>query len=177
MPYAFGIDHDGKPDVEARACLDEALAIAGKKSRDFDIIIFLGAGMPERTKPYGAESLAASAAAYLRKKGWPAIRIVTSPVGYSTVTETCALYDYLKCCLCPRSMIIGVVSSWWHIPRVWAVCRIILGGSVKIHVSKTGHSGKALICDILREIPALPRSIFMALTSRRKRDRNVKVSQ
>ena len=169
MPYAFGVDHNGEPDAEARVRLDDALAIAMSKIRDFDIMIFLGAGMSERTKPYGAESLAASAAAYLQKKGWLAKCIVTRPMGYSTLTETCALYDYIKQCSCPREdMVIEVVSSWWHIPRVWTVCRIMFGSSVKVRISQTGHSGKTLLYDILREIPALPRSALMAWALQKK---------
>ena len=69
MPYAFGIDYNGKPDAEARVRLDEALARATSKSRDFDVMIFLGAGMPEHTRPYDVKSLAASGAAYLQEIG------------------------------------------------------------------------------------------------------------
>ena len=162
MPFAFGVDHDGRPDSEARARLDKALEIA-RGIYGYPVYIFLGAGMPECTMKYSVESLAASATAYLKEKGWPADRIITRALGYSTVVETCALANYLKCRVSSGDrVIIKVVSSWWHTPRVWAVCRILLGWSVRVHVSKTGHSGKALIYDMAREMLAFPRSILMA---------------
>ena len=160
MPYAFGLEDNGMPDAEARARLDRALELA----RDIEcltsqnVIIFLGAGMEDRTRLKGSESLAASSKAYLESKGWSADQIRCNAFGYDTVTETLSFYGYAD----GSDRIVYAVTSWWHKPRVWAVCRIIFGRRIKVYASPSGHSGFRLVRDIVREIPALPRSVFMA---------------
>ena len=169
MPYAFGIDKNGRPDAEARARLDKAYASAKEKIERFDVIIFLGAGMSEYTQRYGVASLAMASSLYLQEWGWPEDRIVMRPIGYSTMTETRALRDYLAGCKCfPDQVQVEVASSWWHAPRVSATCMVFFGSSVRIVQSSTEHTGKKLIIDIMREILALPRSVLMAWYARKK---------
>ena len=169
MPYAFGLDPDGRPDAEAQTRLDKAFALAREKITHFDVTIFLGAGMPERTRRYGIASLAEASSLYLQGKGWPRERIVMRPVGYSTMTETQTLCDYLITCKCyPGQMLVEVVSSWWHAPRVWAACRLIFGRGIKIYASPSGHSGFMLVYDIAREILALPLSVYRARMARKQ---------
>ena len=166
MPYAFGLEKDGMPDAEARARLDRALKIARDVQclTNSNVIIFLGAGMEDRTRPKGSESLEASSKAYLESKGWPADQIRCNAFGYNTVTETLSFYGYAY----GSERIIYAVTSWWHEPRVWAVCRVIFGRGIKVYASPSGHSGFMLIYDIAREILALPLSVYRARIARKQ---------
>ena len=167
MPYAFGLEDNGMPDAEARERLDEALKIARDlidHLTDSNIIIFLGAGMGDRTRPKGSESLAASSKVYLESRGWSADQIRCNAFGYNTVTETLSFYGYAE----GSDRIIYVVTSWWHWPRVWVVCRLIFGRGIKVYASPSGHSGFMLIYDIAREILALPLSVYRARIARKQ---------
>ena len=165
MPYACGVDRAGMPDAEAKARLDKALAVARRKcERGLDVIIFLGAGMPERTRKYGYASSAESATVYLQDAGWPAERIVQRPKGFRTTVETFAFYQYLHE-LGDQEYTLEVVSSWVHIARVWMICRIVFGSSVRISISRSGFRGKTLLEMLLREVVAIPHSFLLTITN------------
>ena len=157
MPYAFGLDHDGTPDVEAKVRLDKALFLANEKKGN----IFLGAGMYKYAARRGAISLSYSAYQYLIGRGMGKEKIKDYADGYNTMTETLAFWQYLGL-RNQRDAIVEVATSWWHVPRVWAVCRIIFGRSIKVHAVQSMHSGPNLVYDMVREIAAFPRSVFMA---------------
>ena len=163
MPFAYGVDGTGMPDAEARARLDKALEVAIYIKRlGHPIMIFLGAGMPERTERYGFASLAASAKAYLEARGWPSEKIVMYPKGYSTMTEALAFYVYLEGC--NRDTCLHFVTSWLHIARVYAVCRTIFGfrRPMGFYPAVSPLKGRTLVRFLLREAIALPRSVYMA---------------
>ena len=170
MAYACGLNREGRPDREAQARLDKALEIAKEKRRSFDVFIFLGAGMPERTEKYGVASLAAASASYLEEKGWPKSQIVVEPVGYNTVVETRAFRDCLRLVRLANmradEMEVHVVSSWVHAPRVWIVAHLLLGWSVHVHASRTGFRAKKMWYYLAYEIAALPQSIVRAVRTR-----------
>ncbi len=167
MPFAFGVDHTGMPNAEARARLDKALEVARDLNVTAPVIFFLGAGMRYRTERYGIPSLAASAKLYLVSQGWPSDQIAMKPLGFSTMTETMAFRKYLQnvdgySCL-------HFVTSWMHIVRVWMVCRTIFGSStpMKFYASCTPLKGRALVHFLAREAIALPRSVYMAWHARK----------
>ena len=168
MPYAFGLDKDGTPDAEARARMDKALAIVSDKSYLDAPSIFLGAGMQECAQSRGAISLSDSGVKYLEMRGLSKHRIGVDARGWNTVTETYALYGYFKDV--ERNVIIEAATSWWHVPRVWAVCRIIFGRPIKVHATRSAHSSFRLLYDIMREVIAFPRSALMAASIRKKKN-------
>ena len=160
MPYAFGLDKDGASDTEARARLDKALEIVRNQSPLIAPSIFLGAGMEKYAKAHGISSLSHAGAWYLRTRGWSRHQVAMDARGRDTVTEALVLYAYFK--EVEKSVIIEVTTSWWHVPRVWAVCRIIFDRPIKVHATRSTHSGFRLLYDIVREAVALPRSVFIA---------------
>jgi len=170
MPFAFGVDEVGMPNDEARARLDKALEVAWHISvekqilgKGMKVIIFLGANMPERTEKYGISSLAESAKLYLVSKGWPEDKIVMNPKGYNTMVEIMALREHLQDSTEVYSRL-HFISSWMHIPRVYAICKTIFGfhARMKFHASSTPLRGRTLAYFLLREAVALPHSVCMA---------------
>ncbi len=169
MPFAFGVDETGMPDAEAKARLDKALEVATRiKKLGHPIMIFLGAGMPERTQKYGIPSLAASAKLYLVSKGWPENQIAMNPKGYSTMIETMAFREYLEGV--DGDIGLHFVTSWLHIARVYAVCQTIFWGRnsvrMEFYPAVTPFKGRTLVHFLLREAIALPRSVYMAWRAR-----------
>lgn len=160
MPYAFGLTKDGKPDTETAARLDKAYSLAERKGKK--TIIFLGAGMQAYAQTKGAYSLATPMRAYLRTKTWPIDRIKVYSKGYDTVTETLSFQQFLMQHTAGDLTMVETATSWWHVPRVRMICRIIFGTSIKVHPAPTTHSIFRLAYDIVREVGAFPPSAFRA---------------
>ena len=157
MPYGFGLENDGTPDAEAKVRLDKTMLIANKKNGS----IFLGAGMQGYAQTKGGESLSSAAYCYLQTKGWQTIRIKMCAQGHNTVTETLTFRTFL--CVDSCDDVVGeVVTSWWHVPRVWMICCLIFGKPIVVHAASSTHSGFLLIYDIAREVLAFPRSVLHA---------------
>lgn len=163
MPYAFHLNNNGTPDLEARARLDEAVRIA--RSKNFGTI-FLGAGMQDYARKRGAASLSFAAWRYLRTKGWPPQQKFIWDTGHNTVTETLAFYSFLR--QSHHRIEIETVTSWWHKPRVWLVCRIIFGRPITVHSTRSTLSLPHLCFCIARETAALPVSAFRARGAAKK---------
>ena len=157
MPYAFGLNDDGTVDTETKVRLDQALCAANEKKGN----IFLGAGMYKYAQKKGAISLSYSAYQYLIEKGVSKDKIKDYADGYNTMTETLAFWQYVSL-HDQRDAIIEAATSWWHVPRVWAVCRIIFGRSIKVHAVRSTHSSLNIVYDMVREIAAFSRSVFIA---------------
>ena len=164
MPYAFGLEKDGTPDAEARVRLDKALAVTREQGGHVDPFIYLGAGMEERARLRGVESLAASAQAYLELKNWSKDQTVIYPNGCNTVTETLGFFEYVTVDDYDKDSdyIAEATTSWWHAPRARMVCRLLFGGSVKVHSAPSTHRGFDLLYGIMREVAAFPLSAFHA---------------
>ena len=160
MPYAFKLNDDGTPDAEAKVRLDDAAAIVNQRNG----VIFLGAGMENYAKTKGANSLSESAHRYLITKGLSEHRIAIRVEGFNTVTETRAFRTFLSL-HASDNHVCEVVTSWWHVPRVWLVCRIIFGKAIKVHGTSSAHFGFQLVYDIAREMVVLPYSVCMAVNS------------
>ena len=160
MPYAFHLEDDGTLDPEAKIRSDKALRIAENNQES---IIVLAAGWQKYAEQRGVASLAHAAMTYLKTKGWPQNRMRVSPEGYNTVTETAILYRVTLCdnnLFCPKY----VVTSWWHKPRVWLVCRILFPdlSMPQVYATRTTRRGLLLVRDMLRECIAIPKSVFEA---------------
>lgn len=157
MPYAYRLEDDGTLDPEARSRCDNALRIAQNNT---EMKIVLAAGWQEYAHKRGAESLAQAAETYLKTKNWPHHKIHVSAKGFNTVTETSVFYRVISL----RSYMgyLGAVTtSWWHVPRVWLVCKIIFKPykTPLVYAAPTTLGLRALAYNILRECIAIPKSI------------------
>jgi uncharacterized SAM-binding protein YcdF (DUF218 family) len=59
---------------------------------------------------------------YFRNMGWPSKRILTPPAAHNTFGETKSAFDILKE---NNADSVFVVSSWYHIPRIWVMWRYL----------------------------------------------------
>lgn len=157
VPYAFGVDENGLPDAEGkRRCLG-ALALVGKFP---DVVIVLGAGMPEKLTGKPVQTLAGSASWFLQQQGLSILHMLLNPKGRSTARETAAAYEVIPP-ISRHSVVFGV-TSWWHGPRVWLCGRIIFGRNFRVKGVGTTHHGMVLARDIVHEIVAMPKSFVEA---------------
>lgn len=76
---------------------------------------------------------------HLTGQGVPAKQIIFQPSGYTTIDETNAFLTIIRqCCLQPSAPII-VISTWYHLPRIWWLW-LVRGKAVKIAASWKGAS-------------------------------------
>lgn len=129
VTYAAGFGR-GKSfiDSTARKRCDKALEVA----RRYENVIFvLGAGISAVGLRRHHASLADEMAKYFESKGWPRERIITNPLGYDTVSETAAAIEAIELSSKEPAAIIAV-TSWYHVPRVFAIWRWGFGKKVAV---------------------------------------------
>ena len=124
--YARGLKSDGSVCDEGRLRCDLGLEMAKAIPNSF---IVLGAGIPEYAELNYVSSLAEAMAIYFANNGWPREKILINPKGYETVGETIAAYEAIKK---SGKGPITVVSSWYHVFRIWLIWIFRFGIFVKV---------------------------------------------
>jgi len=116
---------NGAPCPDARGRLRKAMKIA--RETDGTIVIGVGSFPGKQTFEFSEAS-----ARYLNEQGWPSERILVNPAGWNTINESIAAYEAIKKAGGGK---IVVVSTWYHILRVWLIWAIVLKKFVRVGIN------------------------------------------
>lgn len=128
----------------------EAIEILRKLKK---AILVVTSGVPKRGTTPHSNALKK----YVLEWGIPNHRVIENPAGTDTVTDTIAILEAIK----RKSGPVIVVTSWYHIPRVWIIwtaLRIFFDFGRKVSFRATGGVTRPIF-SLLCEIFAIPKSI------------------
>lgn len=159
MLYGGKVD-DGKlnPDSVGRC---EAALRAAKQYPDSIIVYGVDYSIPGLTE---------TTIAWLNEKGWPAERLIVNPKGHNSLGEAEAVIEVLNQ---HGAKEIVIATSWYHLPRVWMIFRLLFDGRFSFSVA---WATAAPIGSLFREILGIPKSFLTIILQRTRSPKREKTA-